>query len=72
MLEEEGVQVSYDPPREYKSAGDVLVGVVVNIACAGAYEAIKAGVVRFRASRLGKSAEVEVERDDEGGADSES
>ena len=51
--------------------GDAEAGVVVNIACAGAYDAIKAGVQRFRASRFGKAAQVDVEGEDGDGDDNQ-
>jgi hypothetical protein len=73
MLRQEGVEVTYEPPQEERgTAADLLAGVggvVVNIACAGAYDAIKAGVQRFRASRFGKAAQVDVEDGDGDGDD---
>lgn len=65
ILREEGVDVSYEPPTEKRGAGEVLETVVVSLFCAGTYDAIKYGVQRFAASRLGRNARTEIEGEDE-------
>lgn len=62
LLEEEGVQVSYAPPMETKSLSAVAETVVVSILCNGAYDLVKAGVVKFRASSFGCGSDAEIER----------
>lgn len=65
MLREEGIEVRYEHPREERGAREIAEAVIVNLACTGAFEVIKAGVLRFRASRFGGVSRVEIE-DDEG------
>ncbi len=60
-LREQGVEVDFVPPVERRGAAEVFEAVVVSLACSGAYDAIKAGVNKFRASRLGKVSKVEVD-----------
>lgn len=65
MLREEGVDVSYEPPIEKRGAGEVVETVVVSLFCAGTYDAIKYGLQRFAASRLGRNARTDIEGDDD-------
>ena len=60
MLKEEGVRVNYTPPVEQRGAGELVGTVVVSLACSGAYDLIKVGVGRFRDSRFGRAAKVEL------------
>ncbi|WP_109509300.1 hypothetical protein [Nocardioides speluncae] len=63
MLREEGVEVNYAPPIEERGGG-IVEAVVVSLACSATYDLIKAGVLRFRASRFGASATVELPNED--------
>jgi hypothetical protein len=64
MLREEGVEVTYEPPDEWRSPTipTVVAAVVVNMIANGAYDAIKAGIRRFRG--LFPRSSVEIEDDD--------
>jgi hypothetical protein len=62
-LRDEGVVVSYTPPTEQRGGGEIVEAVVVSIVANGAYDAIKAGIRRFREWQPRSS--VEIEGDDE-------
>ena len=49
MLREEGLEVSYTPSMEERGGGQVVADAVVSIAAAGAVEAVRAAVARFKA-----------------------
>lgn len=66
MLEEEGVLVSYSPRMEQRGAGEVVEAVILTLVCSGAYDLVKAGVIRFRTSRFGKVAQVDLPEEDSG------
>lgn len=66
MLREEGVAVAYEAPYEERGAQQIVETVVLSLVCSGAYDGIKLGLARFRKSRFGRVAEVEVEGEDEG------
>ena len=46
-LEEQGVEVEWEPPLERRGAGDIMEQVVVPLLVTGAYDAIRAGVRLF-------------------------
>ena len=47
-LEREGLTLEYEPPLEERGAGAEVAAVVVSILSNGAYDAIKAGIRKFR------------------------
>jgi hypothetical protein len=64
MLQEEGVRVDYAPPPEERSGLGMVAGaIVLNIVCSGTYDAIKASIRRFKESRFGPTADVEIPDD---------
>jgi hypothetical protein len=66
-LKEEGIEVRWTPPEEDRGAGDMAaaaaVSAVVSIIANGAYDAIKAGVTKFR-ERFG-TGRVKIEGEDD-------
>lgn len=68
-LREEGVEVSYAPRVEERGAAEIAQDVIVNLSCVGVAGAIKYAVQKFRESRLGQNAKVEIEDDDENDKD---
>jgi hypothetical protein len=47
-LEEQGVEVEWEPPYEQRGAGGIMEQVVIPLLVTGAYDAIKVGVRLFR------------------------
>lgn len=64
VLREEGIEVRYERPIEERGVREIAETVIVSLACSGAYDVIKAGVLRFRSSRFGGVARVEIEEDE--------
>ena len=61
ILREDGPTVDFTAPVEYRGAGaeiarDVLIPLLVNGACGG----IKASVIRFLATRMGRGSQVDI------------
>lgn len=48
MLEQQGVHVEWEPPQERRSFGADVGAVALSLVASGLYDAIKAGVARFR------------------------
>ena len=67
-IREQGAAAEFDPPAEQRSLGADAHVVLVFLACEGSKAAIRAGVDRFRASRLGLAAKVEIDVETEGDA----
>lgn len=67
MLTEGGVGVVYEPPVETRSGVDIARDVIVGLACNGTYDAVKAAIAKFKATRLGQSAviQIHIDSDDE-------
>lgn len=54
MLEDEGVSVRWQRPREDRGGGDVARDIVLSLVASGAYDSIKATIARFRAKAKGR------------------
>ncbi len=60
MLRDESLEVSYTPPPESRGAMDVVQIVALYILCEGTYDALRAGVAKFRSSRFGTRSKVDM------------
>jgi hypothetical protein len=69
MLEQQNVQVEWQPPREERGFAVEAEAVVVSLVACGLYDAIKAGVAQFGARF--PHAKVEIEEDGEGSTNEE-
>jgi hypothetical protein len=65
MLEEQGVQVEWTPPREQRGLGADVGAVVLSLVASGAYDGIKAAVAKFRAWMPHAEVTLEGEEDDD-------
>jgi hypothetical protein len=66
-LEQEGVRVTWTPPREQRGLGADLTDVVLSIAASGAYDAIKAAVAKMRTWMPHAEIVIEEDQDDDAG-----
>jgi hypothetical protein len=66
-LEQEGVRVTWTPPQEQRGLGADVTDVVLSIAAAGAYDAIKAAVAKMRAWMPRAEIVIEDDEDDDAG-----
>ena len=65
VLNEEGVEVEWTSPPEARDVLGALEAVVVSLVATGAYDAIKAGVNRFRRRFPESSVVIEDDEDDD-------
>jgi hypothetical protein len=66
MLEEQGVNVEWEPPTERRDLTGAAEAIVLSLVASGAYDAIKAAVAKFR--KWAPRAEVTLEGDEEDAA----